>query len=332
MPLPAVHCQPCWLEARSPSTSSRMKCRAPHHHGRCRSLTRKLATIMRTRLCIQACSRSWRIPASTIGKPVRPAHQASNARSAAGPVGHRQRVEGPVVVAAGPSPGAGAGRRRRTRARPARCGRCRPTPSGGTARSASMVRGWIAPYLRYTDIREVPGRSGRSPVLAVVGHRRRRGTPPTARARPPRRPRAARPRPPRRPGSGTARGPPSFAARIQPGHGATRRCRPASRQPCSAQARRNGVNTRNGSPSALRTRPGATAYGEPVRTSSRPSAASALGHRLVAAGAVRARSRRPRAPSRRRPRPRSGAPRRPGHPARPAASRPALASRSRSER
>ncbi len=48
------------------------------------------------------------------------------------------------------------------------------------------------------------------------------------------------------------------------------------RQPCSAQARRNGVNTRNGSPSPLRTRPGATAYGEPVRTSSRPSAARPL--------------------------------------------------------
>ena len=60
------------------------------------------------------------------------------------------------------------------------------------------------------------------------------------------------------------------------------------RQPCSAQARRNGVNTLNGSPSDLRTRPGATAYGEPVRTSSRSSSASALATASSRGGPVRA--------------------------------------------
>ena len=56
-----------------------MKCRAPCCHSRCRSLTRKLATIIRTRLCIQPVARSWRMPASTIGNPVRPSFQASRA-------------------------------------------------------------------------------------------------------------------------------------------------------------------------------------------------------------------------------------------------------------
>jgi hypothetical protein len=34
-------------------------------------------TIMRARLCIQPVLRSWRMAASTIGNPVRPAHHAS---------------------------------------------------------------------------------------------------------------------------------------------------------------------------------------------------------------------------------------------------------------
>ena len=62
VPQPAVHCQPCWLDARSPSTSQCMKCRAPCCHSMCRSLTRKLATIIRTRLCIQPSPRSCRMP------------------------------------------------------------------------------------------------------------------------------------------------------------------------------------------------------------------------------------------------------------------------------
>ena len=276
MPLPAVHCQPCWLEARSPSTSSRMKCRAPHHHGRCRSLTRKLATIMRTRLCIQACSRSCRIPASTIGKPVRPARQASNARSRRRALGQRQRVEGPVVVAPGRvralvqdvgvelAPGelaaVGVGRRR--------------PPRGQVGEHRARVD---RPVL---EVHRHPGGAlacpGGSRSVAVVARPRRPGTPPTARARPVLAGLGqGRRRPPRRPGCAPPAGRPASAA----GPASSRVDASVSaglRQPCSAQARRNGVNTRNGSPSALRTRPGATAYGDPVRTSSRPSAASAL--------------------------------------------------------
>ena len=48
-----------------------------------------------------------------------------------------------------------------------------------------------------------------------------------------------------------------------------------ARQPWSAQAREYGVKTLNGSPVPVVTRPGATAYGEPVRTSSIPASARA---------------------------------------------------------
>ena len=44
-----------------------MKNRAPRVQSTWRSLTRKLAVIIRTRLCIQPSATSWRIPASTIG-------------------------------------------------------------------------------------------------------------------------------------------------------------------------------------------------------------------------------------------------------------------------
>ena len=40
---------------------------------------------MRTRLCIHPSARSWRMPASTNGYPVRPSHQAANRRSASAP-------------------------------------------------------------------------------------------------------------------------------------------------------------------------------------------------------------------------------------------------------
>src|SRR3569833_3404925 len=43
-----------------------------------RSLERKDATIMRHRLCIHPISFSWRMAASTMGKPVRPSDQAAN--------------------------------------------------------------------------------------------------------------------------------------------------------------------------------------------------------------------------------------------------------------
>ena len=49
-----------------------MKNRAPRVQSTWRSLTRKLAVIIRTRLCIQPSATSWRIPASTIGKPGAP--------------------------------------------------------------------------------------------------------------------------------------------------------------------------------------------------------------------------------------------------------------------
>ena len=50
-------------------------------------------------------------------------------------------------------------------------------------------------------------------------------------------------------------------------HGTSRGRGAGARQPCSRQARANGVNTWKGVPSRLVTRPGVTAYGEPVRTS-----------------------------------------------------------------
>ena len=63
-----------------------MKNRAPRNQSTWRSLTRKLAVIMRTRLCIQPSATSWRIPASTIGNPVRPAHHAAKRSSDRVPV------------------------------------------------------------------------------------------------------------------------------------------------------------------------------------------------------------------------------------------------------
>ena len=65
--VPATHCQPWLLLARSPSTRCRRKCRAPRRQSRCRSFTRNDATIIRTRLCTYASPSSCRIPASTIG-------------------------------------------------------------------------------------------------------------------------------------------------------------------------------------------------------------------------------------------------------------------------
>jgi len=53
MPLLALHCQPPLLAARSPSTRRSMKARSPQRQSMIRSLTRKEATIMRQRLCIQ---------------------------------------------------------------------------------------------------------------------------------------------------------------------------------------------------------------------------------------------------------------------------------------
>lgn len=71
-----AHCHPRVLEARSASTSVSQNQRAPSFHEIRRSFTRKLATIIRTRLCIHPVCQSCRMPASTIGNPVRPRCQA----------------------------------------------------------------------------------------------------------------------------------------------------------------------------------------------------------------------------------------------------------------
>ena len=54
-----------------------MKCASPRRQSMCRSLVRNEPTISRARLWSQPRSRSWRMPASTTGKPVRPSHHAS---------------------------------------------------------------------------------------------------------------------------------------------------------------------------------------------------------------------------------------------------------------
>ena len=77
-----------------------MKNRAPRVQSTWRSLTRKLAVIIRTRLCIQPSATSCRMPASTIGKPVVPSHHArkrSSARLAVvdAHVGHRRVPRAP---------------------------------------------------------------------------------------------------------------------------------------------------------------------------------------------------------------------------------------------
>ena len=77
----------------------------------------------------------------------------------------------------------------------------------------------------------------------------------------------------------------------------------------------NGVKTWYGVPSSLVTRPGATAYGDPVRTSSMSCSASAARPARRARGRT-VRSPRRRAPGRRRPRARPGRPRSTGSPRR----------------
>ena len=67
VPVPATHCHPWLFDATSPSISRSRKCRAPTGHHTCRSLVRKEAVIIRTRLCIQPVAQSWRMPASTMG-------------------------------------------------------------------------------------------------------------------------------------------------------------------------------------------------------------------------------------------------------------------------
>ena len=57
---------------------------------------RKLAVTIRSRLCIHPCPSSWRIPASTIGYPVRPAfHRLDGVRRLV--VAHAREL-GPQVL------------------------------------------------------------------------------------------------------------------------------------------------------------------------------------------------------------------------------------------
>ena len=84
--------------------------------------------------------------------------------------GPRRRAAWPARAAgrATRTRGGATARRRRTRARRARSRRWRAPgerPLGRAAMSASIVRGWISPYLSAADIRLVESRSGRSRSL-----------------------------------------------------------------------------------------------------------------------------------------------------------------------
>ena len=87
-PVPALHCQPPLLLAISPSTSLRMKNASPSRQWIRRSLVRNMDVIMRSRLCMKPSAESWRIPASTMGNPVRPSHH--RAKSSAWSAARRQ--------------------------------------------------------------------------------------------------------------------------------------------------------------------------------------------------------------------------------------------------
>ena len=173
VPVPATHCHPCWFEARSPSARCCMKCRAPRCQGRCRSLTRKLATIMRTRLCIHAIESSCRMPASTIGSPC-----CACARGEVG-VGDGARPRGQGVEAAVEVDAGGVGavprRRRRTRATPARSAP-ESTPSPDRPLEVGEQRARV--HGAVLEVHRHPG--GRGPVRrrgpACSRLRRRRGT------------------------------------------------------------------------------------------------------------------------------------------------------------
>ena len=106
-------------------------------------------------------SRSWRIPASTIGKPVRPSAQAAKCASAAEPVsragGRTGRRSSP-----GRSPGGATARRRRTRATPARTRSVSaPSRSGRRGRPAASAGGRSRTSGAPTSA-TCPARSGRS--------------------------------------------------------------------------------------------------------------------------------------------------------------------------
>ena len=247
VPVPAVHCQPCWFDATSPSTRCCMNHRAPRVQSTWRSFTRKLATIMRTRLCIQPSACSWRIPASTIGYPVLPRAPGLEAL-----VGLLARVDPHlphrrVERRGAPCRGGGGARRRRTPAstarwrRPARpCPRPRRSgsaagagsPTSGTATGGTCCRG--------------PGDRARRRSRARVRRGTRRagaGGPPLPRRR------AARRR------SSADRGRP-IGRRRRSAHADARGRRTRGSQPWARHALENGVNTLKLSPPLFMTSPG----------------------------------------------------------------------------
>ena len=67
MPVPATHCQLTAFDPWSASMSVSQNHCSPKRQSISKCFTRKLAAIMRTRLCIQPEDQSWRMPASTIG-------------------------------------------------------------------------------------------------------------------------------------------------------------------------------------------------------------------------------------------------------------------------
>ncbi len=258
-----------------------MKCRAPSCHATCRSFTRKLATIMRTRLCIQPSASSWRMPASTTGNPSapparpgtaspgvvdrhRPQVRAQSATRTPGPVPQHVGVElAPAQFACGsgrrPAPGRREVGEQRARVDLAVLQVCRQWPT--SRRAPGRLRGLVVP---------LSGRRGTPPP------RRAAGSPADGRVRPARSGSG---------GIGSERTPsaqvPAWTAPAL-GAGAGRRA-PATRG-------RTREDLERGAP-ARENVPGPTAYGVPVATSRRPRRPSAARPRRRAAART---ARRPR--------------------------------------
>ena len=218
------------------------------------------------------------MPASTNGKPVRPSlPRVEQRRRSAGRrtcIGRARPEVAPRRVRVGAT-----ARRRRTRARPAPWRRSGARAPGCAARSASSVRGWISPYFRDADSREVPrGRAGRDA-------RRSRAMPLVEELVPARQRRRLAGR--RQVGHAVAglgqrlavdaAGPAQVARR---GGGA----RPAVRPPGAREGREHLVRRAAAGHSV----PGRTAYGEPVRHQCDVVPAQRCSTALVAARAVRA--------------------------------------------
>src|SRR5215212_6177102 len=122
----------------------------------------------------------------------------------------------------------------------------------------------MQPYFRYADIRLVPSTPGVFRASSYPESRSSRNDSQAARAADS--PAGGRAAATRGAGGGVSERRPVV-------HGTTSARGAGARQPCSRQARAKGENTLNGVPSPLVTRPGVTAYGEPVRTRGTPPSA-----------------------------------------------------------